>query len=124
MARVSKKYARNKDKKPSAPLGLEDALSVLKKFEGAKFDESVELAVKLGIDPKNTNQIVRGAFSLPYGIGKDVRVVAFADGEAAKAAEEAGADVVGGEDLAKRIVNAKRGEEEAADEHVPEAFKE
>ena len=105
MARVSKKYARNKDKKPSAPLGLEDALSVLKKFEGAKFDESVELAVKLGIDPKNTNQIVRGAFSLPYGIGKDVRVVAFADGEAAKAAEEAGADVVGAEDLAKRIVD-------------------
>ena len=64
MARVSKKYARNKEKKPSAPLTLEDAVGVLKKFEGAKFDESVELAVKLGIDPKNTNQIVRGAFSL------------------------------------------------------------
>lgn len=105
MARVSKKHTRNRDRLPAAPVVIGDAIGVLKKFEGAKFDESVELAVKLGIDPKNTNQIVRGAFSLPFGIGKDVRVIAFADGDAAKAAQEAGADAVGAEDLAKRILD-------------------
>jgi large subunit ribosomal protein L1 len=103
VAHESKKHKRNRERRPAEPLPLAEAVGVVKKFEGAKFDETVELAVKLGIDPKNTAQTVRGSFSLPHGIGKDVRVIAFADGEAAKAATEAGATVVGGEDLAKKI---------------------
>ncbi len=103
MAHASKKYVRNRAKKPANPVSVPEAVGILKKFESAKFDETVELAVKLGIDPKNTSQTVRGAFSLPHGIGKKVRVIAFAEGDAAKAAKEAGAIAVGGEDLAKRI---------------------
>jgi len=103
--KVSKKYQRNQTKKPATPVPVAEAVSILKKFEGAKFDETVELAVRLGIDPKNTSQTVRGAFSLPHGIGKEVRVIVFAEGEAAKAAKEAGALMVGSEDLAKKILD-------------------
>lgn len=105
MAHLSKKYSRNIAKKPQAPVPLADAVSILKKFEGAKFDESVEICLRLGVDPKNTNQAVRGAFSLPHGLGKETRVIAFADGEAAKAAKAAGASEVGAEDLAKKILD-------------------
>ena len=69
----------------------------------AKFDESVDVAVRLGVDPKRADQMVRGTVTLPHGTGKQVRIVAFAKGEKEKEAEEAGADVVGGEDLVKRI---------------------
>ncbi|MBN1443271.1 MAG: 50S ribosomal protein L1 [Planctomycetes bacterium] len=103
MAKKSKKYRRNRDKAKTDPLPLPEAVVTLKKFENAKFDETVEVAVKLGIDPKNTAQTIRGAFSLPHGIGRAVRVIAFAEGEAATAAKEAGADEVGAEDLAKKI---------------------
>ena len=82
---------------------LGDALDVLADFPKPKFDETVELAVRLGIDPKKSDQMVRGSISMPKGIGKSRSVVVFAEGEAAKEAEEAGADAVGGEDLAKRI---------------------
>ena len=105
MAKPSKKYERNRAKSSEAPVGVPEAVNVLKKFEGAKFDETVELAIKLGIDPKNTSQTVRGSLSLPFGIGKDVKVIAFADGDAAKAAKEAGAIAIGGEDLAKKILD-------------------
>lgn len=105
MHHSSKKYVRNRGKRPAEPVSLADAVGALKKFEGAKFDETVELAIKLGIDPKNTNQTVRGSFSLPHGIGKEVRVIAFAEGDAAKAAREAGAQEVGSEDLAKKILD-------------------
>ena len=105
MSRPSKKYERNRTKLPQASVTVAEAVSVLKKLEGAKFDETVELAVKLGIDPKNTSQAVRGSFPLPHGIGKEVRVIAFAEGDAAKAAKEAGASVVGSEDLAKKILD-------------------
>jgi large subunit ribosomal protein L1 len=84
---------------------ISQAVEILKKFEGAKFDEAIEVSFKLGIDPKNTAQLVRGAISLPHGIGKQVKVIAFADGEAAKAAKEAGAVEVGGEELAKKIID-------------------
>jgi large subunit ribosomal protein L1 len=80
-----------------------EALKVLEGFPKPKFDETVELAVRLGIDPKKSDQMVRGSVSLPKGIGKTRTVVVFAEGEAAAEAEAAGADVVGGEDLAKRI---------------------
>lgn len=79
------------------------AIKVLKGSPSAKFDETVELAVRLGVDPRKADQMVRGAVSLPKGTGKTVRVVAFAKGEQARAAESAGADVVGAEDLAERI---------------------
>ena len=103
MGKKSKRYRRNSERVPENQLPLDEAVAHLKKFENAKFDETVEMAVKLGIDPKNTAQNVRGAFSLPNGIGREVTVIAFAQGDAAKAAEEAGAAVVGAEDLAKRI---------------------
>lgn len=105
MARQSKKNRRNLEKVPENSSRIAEAVAALKQFEGAKFDETVELALKLGIDPKNSNQIVRGAFSLPNGIGKDVSVIAFCEGEDASAAVEAGALEAGGEELAKKILD-------------------
>ena len=105
MAHASKKYLRNRAKRGEDPVAIPEAVATLKKFEGAKFDETVEVSVKLGIDPKNTNQAVRGAFSLPHGIGKEIKVIVFAEGEAAKVAKAAGAAEVGAEDLAKKILD-------------------
>ncbi len=82
---------------------LEDAFKTLKGLRLAKFDETVEVVARLGVDPKKSDQMVRGAVSLPHGLGKDVRVIAFAEGDAAEAAKAAGALEVGGEELAKRI---------------------
>ena len=81
-----------------------EALDLIKGIAKAKFDETVDVVVKLGIDPKKTDQLVRGAVSLPKGLGKSVRVIVFAEGDKASAAKEAGADEVGSEDLAKRIL--------------------
>ena len=105
MARPSKKFERNRIKRPDSPLPLGEAVEMLLNFESSKFDETVELAVKLGIDPKNSQQLVRGAVSLPNGIGKTIRVIAFVEGEAAAAAKDAGAIEVGSEDLAKKILD-------------------
>jgi large subunit ribosomal protein L1 len=80
-----------------------EAIDKLKQFGNTKFDQTVEIHMRLGIDPKQADQIVRGSIVLPHGIGKTQRVVVFAKGDLAKAAEEAGADVVGQEDLAQRI---------------------
>lgn len=80
-----------------------EAIELLKSLPSAAFDESVEVVVRLGIDPRKSDQLVRGAVSLPNGLGKDVRVIVFAEGEKAEAAREAGADEVGAEDLADRI---------------------
>ena len=82
---------------------LEEALKLVKETATAKFDESVDIAVRLGVNPRQADQMVRGAVSLPHGTGKTVRVVVFADGPAAKAAEEAGADFVGGMELIQKI---------------------
>jgi large subunit ribosomal protein L1 len=103
MPQKSKKYRRNADKVPADPVVLPEAVKSLKKFENAKFDETVEVSVKLGIDTKNTAQSVRGAFSLPHGIGREVRVIAFVEGAVAEEARKNGAMEVGGEELAKRI---------------------
>jgi len=81
--------------------GLEDSLP--KGVERCKFDQTVELAVRLGVDPRQADQIVRGSIVLPHGIGKTQRVIVFAQGENAKTAEEAGADEVGGKELADKI---------------------
>lgn len=80
-----------------------EALKLVKDLPGAKFDETVELSIRLGVDPRKPDQMVRGAISLPKGTGKTMRVAVFAKGEKAKDAESAGADVVGDDDLAERI---------------------
>ncbi len=104
MAKVGKKYAaalakvdRNKR------YTIEEAVALVKQAAGRKFDESVDVAIKLGVDPKHADQMVRGAVVLPHGIGKSVRVAVFAKGDKAKEAEAAGAEVVGAEDLAQKI---------------------
>lgn len=82
---------------------LEDGLRLVKETAHAKFDETVEMAVRLGVDPRQADQNVRGTVSLPHGMGKTVRVLAFAKGEKEKEAQEAGADYVGSDDLIKKI---------------------
>ncbi|MEE4253631.1 MAG: 50S ribosomal protein L1 [Desulfuromusa sp.] len=80
-----------------------EALELIKKGSFAKFDETVEISVKLGVDPRKADQMIRGAVVLPNGLGKDVRVLVFAKGEKAQEAEAAGADFVGADDLAEKI---------------------
>lgn len=82
---------------------LEEALKLIKELSYARFDETVEMAFNLGVDPKKTDQVVRGSVSLPHGTGKKVRVLVFAKGEKEKEAIEAGADYVGAEDLFEKI---------------------
>jgi large subunit ribosomal protein L1 len=100
----SKRLAKSRelvDRERSYP--LRDAVSILKETPSAKFDESVDLAVNLGVDPKHADQMVRGGIVLPHGTGKTVRILVFAKGEKEKEAAAAGADHVGGDDLAKKI---------------------
>ncbi len=85
------------------PQSIEDAVKILKRYNNVKFDQSVDIAFNLGVDPKQADQIVRGSVVLPNGIGKTLRVVVFAKGDLAEQATEAGADEVGGEELAKKI---------------------
>lgn len=84
---------------------LEEGLRLAKETARAKFDETVEMAVRLGVDPRQADQNVRGTVTLPHGMGKTVRVLAFAKGEKEKEAQEAGADFVGGDDLIKKITD-------------------
>ncbi|MGH8980096.1 MAG: 50S ribosomal protein L1 [Acidimicrobiales bacterium] len=83
--------------------GIAEAIDLVKSMASAKFDETVELAVRLGVDPRKADQIVRGTLSLPSGTGKTVRVAVFAAGEQATEAREAGADVVGADDLVAQV---------------------
>lgn len=102
---VSRRYSENVkkvDNKKRFP--LEQAVALLKDLKNAKFDETVEVAMKLGIDPRKSDQLIRGSVSLPKGIGKKVKILVFApDGELAESAKKAGADVVGGEELVEKI---------------------
>ena len=82
---------------------LEEAIELLKGLQTASFDETVEVSMKLGVDPRKGDQLVRGSVVLPHGTGRSVRVAVFAEGEAADAAREAGADVVGGAELVERV---------------------
>lgn len=82
---------------------LDEALDLLPQVAYAKFDETVELALRLGVDPRHADQMVRGSVALPNGLGKSVRVLVFAKGEKEKEAQESGADVVGAEDLIEKI---------------------
>ncbi len=101
----SKRYREALKKVPprGTRLPVAEAIEVLKSVPKASFDETVEVALKLGIDPRKADQIIRGSFALPHGLGKTKRVIAFVDGEQAQAAREAGAIEVGTEDLAKKI---------------------
>jgi large subunit ribosomal protein L1 len=104
MSKRSKRYQQaaelvDQDKQ----YGLQDAVELIKKFPAPKFDPTVTLSFKLGIDPRKSDQMVRGSVALPHGTGKSVRVVVFATGDAAKAAEAAGADEVGMADLIKKV---------------------
>ena len=96
-ADATKKYDRDQLFTPT------EALALVKAVAPAKFDETVEIAVRLGVDPRKADQMVRGTVALPSGTGKDVRVAVFAAGEAAQAARDAGADIVGADDLAAEI---------------------
>jgi large subunit ribosomal protein L1 len=101
---VSKRYDAAAAKiEADKPYTVEEAISTLKAMPAAKFDESVDLSFRLGVDPKHADQMVRGAVVLPHGIGKSVRVAVFAKGEKEREAREAGADVVGAEDLVERV---------------------
>jgi large subunit ribosomal protein L1 len=83
--------------------GVEEAVKLVKERAKAKFDETIEMAFNLGIDPKHADQNVRGVISLPHGTGKSVRVAVFAKGDKAEAAKKAGADIVGADDLAEKV---------------------
>lgn len=103
MPKSSKRYRELLAKQPQEPQPLSEAVETLKGFGTTKFDQTVEIHMRLGIDAKQADQIVRGSLVLPNGIGRTQRVVVFAKGDLAKAAEQAGADEVGQEDLAKKI---------------------
>jgi large subunit ribosomal protein L1 len=103
MGKKSKRYRAALKKQPAEALPLSDAVDTLKKYDSTKFDQTVEIHMRLGVDPNQADQIIRGSLVLPNGIGKTQRVIVFAKGDAAKEAEEAGADEVGQEDLAKRV---------------------
>jgi large subunit ribosomal protein L1 len=92
-----KRYDRERQHAPA------EAIDLVKSLAPAKFDETVEVAVRLGVDPRKADQMVRGTVALPSGTGKDVRIAVFAAGEAAREAEAAGADFVGAEDLAAQV---------------------
>jgi large subunit ribosomal protein L1 len=103
MGKPSKRFRTLLTKRPVNPVSLEQAVDLLKQFGTTKFDQSVEVHVRLGIDPNQADQIVRGSVVLPHGIGRSQRVVVFAKGDLAEAARAAGADQVGQEDLAQKI---------------------
>lgn len=104
MANVGKRMRAIQDKiQPGKSYPIDDALSLIKDCASAKFLESVDVAVNLGVDPRKSDQVVRGATVLPNGTGKTVRVAVFAQGANADAAKEAGADIVGFEDLAEQV---------------------
>ena len=104
MPKLAKRIKNSIDKRPAEALSVAEAVKTLKTYDAAKFDQSVEIAMRLGVDHTQADQIVRGSIVLPHGIGKEQRVIVFAKGPAAEAAEAAGADEVGAEELAKKIM--------------------
>lgn len=100
---MGKKYDAAKGQVKEGPLSIEKALEVVKAVAYVKFDETVDLAIRLGVDPKQADQMVRGSVVLPHGTGKKVKIAVFAKGEKEKEAVDAGADFVGAEDLFEKI---------------------
>ena len=108
MGKVGKKYAKSKENFGElANLSLDEAVELIKNNASAKFDETIDIAINLGVDPKHADQMVRGVCSLPHGNGKSVRVAVFAKGEKADEAKKAGADLVGAEDLMEIVQSGK-----------------
>ena len=103
MAKPGKKYQAAASKIEKRPYELAEALTIVKDSAFAKFDETVEVHMRLGVDPRHADQMVRGTIVLPHGTGKTMRVAVIAAGEKIKEAEAAGADIVGGDDLVERI---------------------
>ena len=103
MRKTGKKFAAARQQVPDRPHTIEDAIPLMQKVKFAKFNETVEIALRLGVDPKHADQMVRGTVVLPHGLGKSKRVLAIAGAEKQKEATEAGADVVGGEELVDKI---------------------
>ncbi len=104
MANVGKRYRASAEKvDESKQYSMVEAVQVLSGFPKAKFDETVELAVRLGVDPKQADQMVRGSVNLPHGTGKKLRVIVFAKGEKEQEARDAGADEVGSDELVKKV---------------------
>ena len=103
MAKPGKKYRAAAAKIENRPYELKDALTVVKDMAFAKFDETVEVHMRLGVDPRHADQMVRGTIVLPHGTGKTMRVAVIAGGEKIKEAEAAGAEIVGGDDLVEKI---------------------
>src|SRR5882762_9607648 len=103
MAKHGKKYRAAAEKVERRPYQLDEAMQLLKKVAYAKFNETVELSMLLGVDPKHADQMVRGTTVLPHGTGQSKRVLVIAQGEKQKEAQEAGADLVGGDDMVEKI---------------------
>src|SRR4051812_22720491 len=103
MRKPGKKFAAARQQVPDRPHSIEDAVPLIQKLKFAKFDETVELTLRLGVDPKHADQMVRGTVVLPHGLGRTKRVLAIAAGDKQKEAQEAGADFVGGEEVVERI---------------------
>ncbi len=103
MARHGKKYDTARKQVPEQALTFEDAIPLAQRIKYSRFDETVEIAMRLGVDPKHADQMVRGTVVLPHGLGKSKRVLAISGGEKQKEAQEAGADIVGGEEIVEKI---------------------
>ena len=103
MPKHGKKYRNAVEAVERRSYAVDEAVGLVKKVSYADFDEGVDAAIRLAVDPKHADQMVRGTVVLPHGTGKEVRVLVFASGEKIKEAEEAGADFVGGADLAKKV---------------------
>jgi len=103
MRKAGKKYAAARAQVPERPHSLDEAIPLVQKVKFAKFDETVEIAFRLGVDPKHADQMVRGTVVLPHGLGKTKKVLAIAGGEKQKEAQEAGADIVAGEEIVEKI---------------------
>src|SRR6188474_1414674 len=98
-----KKYGAARKQVPERPHTLEEAVPLLQKVKFTKFDETVEMAIRLGVDPKHSDQMVRGTVVLPHGLGKSKKVLVIAGPDKQKEAEAAGADHVGGEEVVEKI---------------------
>jgi large subunit ribosomal protein L1 len=103
MRKTGKKFAAARQQVPDKAHSIEDAVPLMQKVKFAKFDETVEIAMRLGVDPKHADQMVRGTVVLPHGLGKTKRVLAIAGADKQKDAQQAGADIVGGEELVEKI---------------------
>ncbi|MBN9274164.1 MAG: 50S ribosomal protein L1, partial [Mesorhizobium sp.] len=104
MAKIAKRVAKSREGiDPNKAYGLNEALQLLKDRSKVKFDETVEVAMNLGVDPRHADQMVRGVVNLPNGTGRTVRVAVFARGDKAEEAKAAGADIVGAEELVQTV---------------------